>query len=339
MDRSAVVEAIVQLVAKDDHHLIERVLVQTLCELIPDISVLLLQVEPAPGRECALQVVSWAGSEDPLPVPEFGLSGLCGDAVPKDGPCRLVRDGLPPPFTRAIVVPLDYDGGARVVLIGGRVPDASEDQMAVGVATIFHNYVSALAASQVDGLTRLFNRRAFDEKLAEIIGYGKKGAAMPAGAERRQEGNSHWLAICDIDLFKTVNDTFGHVFGDEVLLIFAQIMRRTFRHTDMLFRYGGEEFAVVLNRIDEAGATAVLERFRVAISATFFPQVGHVTCTIGFTRIGEGEVPVALFGRADQALYYGKTHGRNQLRNFERLVAAGKLARGAEAGPVEIFAL
>src|SRR6202011_3687326 len=94
-----------------------------------------------------------------------------------------------------------------------------------------------------------------------------------------------WLALIDIDRFKSINDGYGHLFGDEVLLLVSQLMKRSFRGADQLFRFGGEEFVVLLDRASEPGAQIVLERLRTTIGEHEFPQVGQVTISVGYTRI------------------------------------------------------
>ena len=133
----------------------------------------------------------------------------------------------------------------------------------------------------------------------------------------------------DIDHFKRINDSFGHLFGDEVLLLFAERMRSCFRAQDKLFRFGGEEFVVMIRHVREDHVRGVFERFRRSIERYDFPQVGQVTCSVGYTRIDPAYTPAELLGRADAALYYAKEHGRNRVDSFDELVMQGP----AQAGP------
>ncbi|MEW5729018.1 MAG: GGDEF domain-containing protein [Pseudomonadota bacterium] len=332
MERVAVVESIVQLVADNDRQCLERVLVDTLCELIPGVGARLVRVD---GR--AVTLLARAGEPEGLDIPDRACIALAAAAGSCAGEtrCAELRPPRGVPVAMAVAVPLTDEAGCTLLLLGGRRLGEANRKLAVGIATIFRNYVNALGASRTDGLTRLFNRKTFDEKLGEVITEANARHGEVANDRRHATGEQTWLAIADIDHFKRVNDTFGHVFGDEVLLVFSQLMRATFRRDDLLFRYGGEEFAIVLTRTDLAGAWAVLDRFREAVAATRIPQVGAVTCSIGFTRVGAGEVPTALFGRADQALYFAKQNGRNQVRRHEDLVEQGRLAGGGERAGVE----
>jgi diguanylate cyclase (GGDEF)-like protein len=154
-----------------------------------------------------------------------------------------------------------------------------------------------------------------------------------------EEGSPAWLCVVDIDHFKRVNDSFGHLFGDEVLLRMGDLMRKTFRGGDRLFRFGGEEFVVILNAEDEALAATSFNRFRNSVEKHEFPQVGKVTCSIGFTAVTNMDVPTDVVGRADEALYFAKEHGRNQVCCYERLVAEGAIAQpvAAEAPVADDF--
>lgn len=100
-------------------------------------------------------------------------------------------------------------------------------------------------------------------------------------------------------------------------------MVNTFRNSDLLFRYGGEEFVVVLSPAKTSDALNVLERFRAAIEAYHFPRVGKVTVSIGCIPLQFNENPMTALEFADEALYYAKENGRNQVCNYYELVSQG----------------
>jgi diguanylate cyclase (GGDEF)-like protein len=175
------------------------------------------------------------------------------------------------------------------------------------------------------------NRKTFDEKVLQIIAAQRSndtGAATPRGA---------CLAVVDIDHFKSVNDRFGHLYGDEILLLFSQAMMETFRGADLLFRVGGEEFVIVLKDVDLERALFVLERFRRTIEEKSFPQVGTITASIGASAITANDLSTSIIDRADKALYYAKSNGRNQVHAYENLVAAGKLTDAKHDSTAELF--
>ncbi len=210
-----------------------------------------------------------------------------------------------------------------------------------GIVAIFRNYIDLLDDVERDTLTRLKNRKTFDENINRVILHSATLASGREADDRRRfpgPHDYHWLGMLDIDHFKRVNDEFGHVFGDEVLLLFAGLMRRAFRAGDLLFRYGGEEFVVVLEPTTYDDARLVFERFRQAVESHDFPQVGRVTCSIGFIRILPGDISAAVIGHADQALYFAKRNGRNRVCSYELLVQQGSIVPEVLLGETELFA-
>jgi diguanylate cyclase (GGDEF)-like protein len=204
----------------------------------------------------------------------------------------------------------------------------AEQRLLAGVLRIHANLLALLDHAERDTLTGLLNRKTYDEAFLRCASTRPQQAAdMPCAV----------LAVLDIDHFKRVNDGFGHLIGDEVLLLMARLMRACFRQHDGLYRFGGEEF-VVLMRCRHAGeAAAALERLRAAVQAYSFPQVGQITVSIGYTELVAGDTPAAAFERADKAVYFAKGAGRNQVRGFEALLAQGELQAAAKTGDVELF--
>lgn len=195
--------------------------------------------------------------------------------------------------------------------------------------------------TNLDTLTRLLNRKTFDDDFERLIAAAELAEqARKEPPERRELSclltQPCWLGVVDIDHFKKINDNFGHLFGDEVLLRVADLMRQSFRSHDKLFRFGGEEFVVMLRNVSEDRVGAIFDRFRVAVEEHDFPRVGQVRCSVGYARIDPALSPAELLGRADEALYYSKDHGRNQVNGFDELVMSGKLKLSAPAGQAEI---
>ncbi len=222
-------------------------------------------------------------------------------------------------------------------------PDAARRAMVAGLVTVFRNVMALLDYSETDSLTGLLNRKTFDEHLMHILAAlqaadSRTGGTMPQRRGPAHEGDSHWLGVLDIDHFKRINDNFGHLIGDEVLLMVANLMRGNFRFRDKLFRFGGEEFVVVLKPTGAEQAAATFGRFRCAMEQHLFPQVGKVTISIGFAPIRLHDQPSLVLDRADQALYWSKEHGRNRVSSYEALVASGELAHSPEMHTdVELF--
>lgn len=224
--------------------------------------------------------------------------------------------------------------------------DFSADHRVVlmGLIEYFGNHIALLDYGEGDTLTGLSSRKTFDKHLFELLGQAATDELMGSlndSPQRRRGGtgtSSHWLAVCDIDHFKQVNDNFGHLIGDEVLIMLAQVMRHSFRFDDQLFRFGGEEFVALLQPTDEESALATLERFRANVESQVFSRVGHVTISIGFSRLLAHDTPADVIDRADEALYFAKHHGRNRVECYEMLVANHQLAAKEIAkGEVELF--
>jgi len=216
-----------------------------------------------------------------------------------------------------------------------------ETDLTRGIVGIVRNHLALLDYGELDTLTGLLNRKTFEgyfEKLRQRANNRPK--TPPVGTLSAQSAAAwepSWLAIIDIDHFKAINDGYGHLFGDEVLLLVSQLMKHSFRGADHLFRFGGEEFVVVLEHASDSGARIVLERLREKIAKHNFPQVGHLTVSIGYTLIDRGDISTTCVGRADAALYYAKGHGRNNVQNCESLIAEGKIASERDAGDIELF--
>jgi diguanylate cyclase (GGDEF)-like protein len=111
-----------------------------------------------------------------------------------------------------------------------------------------------------------------------------------------------------------------------VLLLLSRLMRTSFRFHDHLYRFGGEEFVVLLRCGADDDAATALERLRANVERYVFPQVGRITISVGFSSLRPGDTPNDAFARADKAVYYAKQNGRNQVQHFAQLVAEGKLA-------------
>lgn len=217
---------------------------------------------------------------------------------------------------------------------------ADERVTLMGLVEYFGNHIGLLDYGETDTLTGLANRKTFDKHLFELLGKASVDPQNGSQESRRHgsDSNPHWLAVCDIDHFKYVNDTFGHLIGDEVLIMLAQVMRQSFRFDDQLFRFGGEEFVALLQPMTEQDAMATLQRFRSSVEGQSFSRVGKITVSIGFSALQAHDTPTDAIDRADEALYFAKRNGRNQVAGYEQLVASGDLsAKEIAKGEVELF--
>lgn len=245
------------------------------------------------------------------------------------------------PFSGITVFPVSSNPGAVGVLEISTLEPLSQEssRLVSGVLRLYLNFQNLLDYGERDALTELLNRKTFDGAFLKAT-LAQQVTVDSASDERRDTSctGSFWLAMIDIDHFKLVNDNFGHLIGDEVLLLLARLMRVSFRFHDQLYRFGGEEFVVLMRCNGEAEATAALERLRINTENHLFPQVGAITISIGFSEIKTGDTPSGAFERADKAVYYVKEHGRNQVCSYAALIASGALVeQAANVGDMELF--
>ncbi|MBS0387995.1 MAG: GGDEF domain-containing protein [Proteobacteria bacterium] len=181
--------------------------------------------------------------------------------------------------------------------------------------------------AQTDPLTRLRNRRGFEQAVAD---YALRSDGDLGGCS---------VLIADIDYFKRVNDSYGHLVGDQVIRALAQVLQNCIKGRDIAARWGGEEFIALLPETPGEGAVMLAEQLRVAFGKTRIKRGGKqdlndtVTISIGVAQIASGEPLEQAVGRADSALYQAKNGGRNCVRVAPPAadVAAG---HGDDAPPV-----
>jgi diguanylate cyclase (GGDEF)-like protein len=155
--------------------------------------------------------------------------------------------------------------------------------------------------ASTDALTRAYNRLKFDEILEREM----------KRATRYQKLLS--VAVFDIDHFKKVNDTYGHLVGDYVLQSIADITRDNIRGTDYLLRWGGEEFIIILPETNVEKAEELAVRIKHSIEGYDFRRAGHITVSFGVTQLKKGDSDKEFIKRADDAMYKAKALGRNRV--------------------------
>jgi diguanylate cyclase (GGDEF)-like protein len=236
-------------------------------------------------------------------------TGCCDDARPEDG-----REAEKACGDCAVFKRHDARATEGVMLVDNSLsgqPIAKETVMllsiiahSVGMA-INHSkaFTSVLQESIRDELTGLHNRRYFNERLMDELERAKR------------YGGRFSLILADIDHFKVVNDTHGHRTGDAVLSWLGRLFRHHLRHSDVVSRYGGEEFALLLLDTDKAKAVTIAEHLRAAVAEEAGEAVGpRITVIFGVATHGEdGHAFESLLEKADKALYVAKAQGRNRV--------------------------
>lgn len=153
----------------------------------------------------------------------------------------------------------------------------------------------------LDYLTKLFNRNKFEELLDEEI-----------NKFLTYNSNSFSMLLIDIDNFKAINDTYGHLCGDLVLQEIAKILTLTSRDSDIVARWGGEEFVIVLPNTNLEQASIVAQKVRISIMNHNFEKINKLTCSSGVAHFHNSDTKSSFFKRADEALYRAKSLGKNR---------------------------
>ncbi|UWG96664.1 sensor domain-containing diguanylate cyclase [Dehalobacter sp. DCM] len=162
--------------------------------------------------------------------------------------------------------------------------------------------------AQRDGLTEITNREYFEKMFLQEF---KKAKKMKSPLS---------IIMIDIDNFKSVNDTYGHLAGDKVLIALAKTIQKEIRNIDLFGRYGGEEFIIALPEIEGSSAKSIAERLRKKIEKTkisYKKQALRVTASFGAAQLSDEKNPKELLDKSDQAMYLSKGNGKNRVTLFE----------------------
>lgn len=182
----------------------------------------------------------------------------------------------------------------------------------VEIASLREEVTRARDASLLDALTGLTNRRGFDQALTDCL-------ATVKDESKEDPDMRPCLLMCDIDHFKNINDTYGHLFGDKVIRAVAQVLKDNVKGRDTAARYGGEEFVVLLPNTPLEGAHSLAEKLRRTIEngrikkGNSEDSTAKVTISLGVARYIPDEPNASFIERADKALYAAKHGGRNQV--------------------------
>jgi diguanylate cyclase (GGDEF)-like protein len=210
---------------------------------------------------------------------------------------------------REICMPIEK-GGNRLALVVARKADGCFDGMRLNLSSVIRSHIAVAFDNArlyyiaiTDELTKTFTKRHFRQCLDQTF------------LDYQKYGNKFALLMMDLDKFKQVNDTHGHVVGDEVLQQLGEILHHSVRENDLVFRYGGEEFTVILPAADAKAACVVAERIRAATEAAVFAPGTDLklTISIGVATCPDAPSVHAVVVDADQALYAAKHQGRNQV--------------------------
>ncbi|MDA3868857.1 MAG: GGDEF domain-containing protein [Gammaproteobacteria bacterium] len=344
--QSNILQFVVDITQQRDLDSMESSLVATLAELLPVIAVSILKTSRENNEIHTETVISLTIDEEKASPYCWNIEShtpvSCEHMLACTSSSTITTYRHENGYFRYLFPVSDESRTIACMVIDSYEDLSSQMNLIEGFGKIYQNYRILFNESERDKLTGLFNRRTFDNKLSrlfEIQQQHNSEKKLDRQDERRisETDDSARLIIVDIDNFKRVNDDYGHVFGDEVILTVSQIMKSCFRKTDLLFRVGGEEFVILLEPVTETVAVDLIERFRKAIADHDFSQIGTVTVSAGYARINENDYPPAVLDFADKALYYSKEHGRNCSHSYEALVQEGEITLSKRGGNVDIF--
>jgi diguanylate cyclase (GGDEF)-like protein len=328
-----IIDNLAEITSHHDRQVLEKSLLKTLNELFPGQSMRLFRVRHHQRQDdqevtllafCVNDVIVSSDENPSLNQESVWLHEIMSDAVKQGGiQVRQAEDG-----SNHIAYPaFDSHGDIFAVLVHHcqQQPDSASQRLIHGILRVYANYLALIDKSQRDKLTNLYNRETLDEQITKILVKQSddlnKLSVSAVDSRRRHYAVRYWLGLVDIDNFKRINDTYGHLFGDEVLILVARLMTSgAIRDDDLIFRYGGEEFVCLLADTSSADAKDLAERLRERIANTDFvisPETTlNVTLSAGLAtlhpnaKINNSE---QLIHAADQAVYAAKMAGRNRV--------------------------
>ncbi len=341
-----IIDTLAEITRFQDRELMEQSLLTTLAETVDSNEYRLYKVV-IPPPEIELLIINHVKSKNNDPIDEnqsHKISRLLTDGIAdsvNSGEVVTVKDENLDLYK--IIYPI-FDKRKEIFAVLVQFtekPHFEEQRLIYGLLKIYSNYMLLLDESQKDRLTGLLNRETLNEKILDILIKKSKTFKNENDLNIRRISTeiSYWLAVIDIDYFKRVNDEFGHLFGDEVLILFSRFMQDIFREEDFLFRYGGEEFVAITCVFAKEDAIKIFDRLRTMMEEHDFPRIGNITISIGLVEINNQEGVKDVIENADNALYFAKEHGRNKIYVYEDLIAEGKLSKKKEikTGEVDLF--
>jgi diguanylate cyclase (GGDEF)-like protein len=192
------------------------------------------------------------------------------------------------------------------------------------LAKIYSRWATIMKSSQVEleELNRMLNEKASEyelmsvtDPLTSIYNRSKFELELKKEINRVTRYRTDYFSVVffDIDNFKKINDTYGHITGDRVLKSVTQVLKESLRLTDLFARWGGEEFAVIMSHTSLADATVAAEKLRKTIELTHIEDVGCVTCSFGVYEFSQGDTVQSVMLKVDNLMYEAKKNGKNRV--------------------------
>ncbi|MBT1444689.1 GGDEF domain-containing protein [Shewanella sp. JM162201] len=257
----------------------------------------------------------------------LGLSPLppCVQACVERGEVILCE--LTTPCKVALPIKMN-DVVVKVLLINDIEPDEAQITMLRAFSRIYENFARVVQDSQTDSLTGLLNRKAYDARLFHMF---------TCIRNETRRAPYFWILTFDIDFFKKINDTLGHLYGDEVLLKLSRIMRECFGSDDAQFRFGGDEFVVLLDNKSQHEVEVLCRQLLQQAATIYHEKIGPVTLSIGIAALNLEDNPASVMMKADKALYFAKENGRNRWAFYHQLIQQGDMLPPHIDDDIELF--
>jgi diguanylate cyclase (GGDEF)-like protein len=349
------INSLAKVTSHIDRDIIERSLLQTLLDYTPAEEYRLYRVMTH-SIETGLALVAYA-KNNVIDNPAYEnkndkLSDEVTDAVEKaldSQSIQIVQNSKGDNKSHIIYPAMDNNNEKFAVLIqSSKQLDFDNQRLIHALLKVYSNYLELIDKTRRDKLTRLLNRETLESEISNILtrnntlkNHVVSLASYPEDDSRKTLLNSFfWLGMVDIDFFKKINDTYGHLYGDDVLILVARLLEKSIREYDLAFRYGGEEFVIILAAHDHQTAAFAFERIRLEINSHPFANLDSVTVSIGFTQVINQVNPSEVLEEADNALYYAKDNGRNQTRFYSKLLEDELIKSSKEeikAGDIDFF--
>jgi two-component system, cell cycle response regulator len=263
---------------------------------------------------------------------------------------QIINDPKIDTKTHLIYPAMDKNNENYSVLIQSNFDLNFENQRLIhALLKVYSNYLELIDKTRRDKLTQLLNRETLDAEITRLLMRNNtpesnilKFPDYPESDARRTVKNStYWLGLIDIDFFKKINDTYGHLYGDEVLILVARLLDQSIREYDLAYRFGGEEFVIIAVSDELETANLAFERIRKVVNEHPYANVEGLSVSIGYSQITNQISPSDVISEADTALYYAKNNGRNQVQFYSELVDKGLIEKtnesDFESGGVDFF--
>jgi len=328
------VDSLAEVTSHFDKEVIEKSLLKTLTDFTPSAEYRIYRVLPNSSDKTVLALIAHVKDNDSLSheIREKHLHENFCDAINRAVETKLVQIINTDTGNKKIHViypALNQGNESFAILIQScEKVDLEHQRLVHGLLKVYSNYLELIEKSRRDKLTQLLNRETLDAEVTRILIRNntpksdtlKLPSYSDIDSREDPQNSTYWLGILDIDFFKKINDTYGHLYGDEVLILVARLLEKNIRDNDFVFRFGGEEFVIILLADGLLVAEKAFERIRMEINKHPYANVEGLSVSIGVSHITNQTTPTGVIEEADKALYFSKENGRNQTRLYKQLV-------------------